>query len=82
MSPVPAPAKVLVTGVNGYLGAWTAQKYLEAGYSVRGSLRSISKSGAHLRKIFAQYGEKFELVETADVTAVSQSVPYCLRSLL
>jgi nucleoside-diphosphate-sugar epimerase len=70
MAPVSAPAKVLVSGVNGYLGAWTVLKYLEAGYSVRGTVRSISKSGAHLNNLFSKYGDKFELVEVKDITAV------------
>ncbi|KZV61696.1 NAD(P)-binding protein [Peniophora sp. CONT] len=69
MPAVPSPAKVLVSGVNGYLGVWVARTYLEEGYSVRGTVRSIERAGKHLRDTFASYGDKFELVEVADITA-------------
>ena len=76
MSPVPAPAKVLVSGVNGYLGIWVVRKYLEAGYTVRGQVRSIAKAGKHLKDTFASYGDKFELVEVSDITAVCTTGPF------
>jgi len=60
------PAKVLVTGTNGYLAVWTVKKYLEAGYSVRGTVRSLSKS-AFLEEQFGEYGEHLELV-VEDIT--------------
>ena len=69
MPAVPAPAKVLISGVNGYVGAWVAQKYLEHGYSVRGTVRSIEKAGGHLYDTFSKYGDRFELVEVKDITA-------------
>ena len=69
MPAVPAPAKVLISGVNGYLGAWVTAKYLERGYSVRGTVRSIEKAGKHLYETFGKYGDKFELVEVKDITA-------------
>ncbi|KZV71663.1 D-lactaldehyde dehydrogenase [Peniophora sp. CONT] len=69
MPAVPAPAKVLISGVNGYVGAWVAAKYLEHGYSVRGTVRSIEKAGKHLYDTFSKYGDKFELVEVKDITA-------------
>ncbi|VDB82935.1 unnamed protein product [Peniophora sp. CBMAI 1063] len=69
MPAVPAPAKVLISGVNGYVGAWVAEKFLEHGYSVRGTVRSIEKSGKHLYDLFSKYGDKFELVEVKDITA-------------
>ncbi|KAI0262311.1 D-lactaldehyde dehydrogenase [Gloeopeniophorella convolvens] len=67
MVAVPAPAKVLVTGANGYIAIWIVQKYLEAGYSVRGTVRSATKS-AFLKDIFAKYGDRFELVVVEDIT--------------
>ncbi|KAI0314138.1 D-lactaldehyde dehydrogenase [Amylostereum chailletii] len=67
MSPVPAPAKVLVTGANGYIAAWVVRTLLEQGYSVRGTVRSASK-GAHLASLFAEYGDKFEVVVVEDIT--------------
>ena len=36
--------KVLVTGVSGYIGQHCAAELLKKGYSVRGSLRSLSKA--------------------------------------
>ncbi|KAH9017028.1 hypothetical protein EDB84DRAFT_1567010 [Lactarius hengduanensis] len=67
MVAVSPPAKVLVTGVNGYLAVWIVKKYLEAGYSVRGTVRSLSKS-AFLKEQFAEYGERLELVVVEDIT--------------
>ncbi len=67
MVAVSPPAKVLVTGANGYLAVWTVKKYLEAGYSVRGTVRSLSKS-AFLKGQFAEYGERLELVVVEDIT--------------
>ncbi|KAH8995081.1 hypothetical protein EDB86DRAFT_2804906 [Lactarius hatsudake] len=67
MVAVSPPAKVLVTGANGYLAVWIVKKYLEAGYSVRGTVRSLSKS-AFLKEQFAEYGERFELVVVEDIT--------------
>ena len=67
MVAISPPAKVLVTGANGYLATWVVKKYLEAGYSVRGTVRSLSKS-AFLNEKFAQYGDRFELVVVEDIT--------------
>ncbi|KAI0029796.1 D-lactaldehyde dehydrogenase [Vararia minispora EC-137] len=67
MSPVPAPpSKVLVTGVNGYTAVWLARTLLERGYSVRGTVRAEGK-GTYLKKMFASYGDNFEIVVTADL---------------
>ncbi|KAF8270658.1 NAD(P)-binding protein [Lactarius quietus] len=67
MVAVASPAKVLVTGANGYIAVWIVKKYLEAGYSVRGTVRSLSRS-AFLKEQFAEYGERFELVVVEDIT--------------
>jgi nucleoside-diphosphate-sugar epimerase len=67
MVAISPPAKVLVTGANGYLATWVLKKYLEAGYSVRGTVRSLSKS-AFLNDKFAHYGDRFELVVVEDIT--------------
>ncbi|KAF8492965.1 D-lactaldehyde dehydrogenase [Russula emetica] len=67
MVAVSSPAKVLVTGANGYLATWVVKKYLEAGYSVRGTVRSLSKS-AFLNDKFGHYGDRFELVVVEDIT--------------
>ena len=67
MVAVSSPAKVLITGANGYLGVWVVKKYLEAGYSVRGTVRSLSKS-EFLRDRFSDYGDRFELAVVEDIT--------------
>jgi nucleoside-diphosphate-sugar epimerase len=67
MVAISAPAKILLTGANGYLATWIVKKYLEAGYSVRGTVRSLSK-GAFLKDKFAHYGDRFELVVVEDIT--------------
>jgi nucleoside-diphosphate-sugar epimerase len=67
MVAISPPAKVLVTGANGYLATWVVKKYLEKGYSVRGAVRSLTKS-AFLNENFAQYGDRFELVVVEDIT--------------
>src|SRR5260370_30778208 len=67
MVAISAPAKVLVTGANGYLAIWVVKKYLEAGYSVRGTVRSLSKS-AFLNDKFSHYGDRLELVVVEDIT--------------
>jgi len=67
MVAVSPPARVLVTGANGFLAVYTVKKYLEAGYSVRGTVRSLSKS-AFLTDKFSNYGDRFELVVVEDIT--------------
>ena len=73
MPAVPAPAKALVTGANGYIAVWVVRKLLEDGYSVVGTVRSAAK-GEHLTKLFAEYGAKFEVAVVPDITAVSKFI--------
>ncbi|KEP47610.1 GRE2-methylglyoxal reductase (NADPH-dependent), related protein [Rhizoctonia solani 123E] len=58
MPPVIAPGKILVTGVNGFLGAHIARDLLKRGFSVVGTVRSPAK-GEEISRYFSQYGEKF-----------------------
>ncbi|KAF8989798.1 D-lactaldehyde dehydrogenase [Cyathus striatus] len=60
-------AKVLVTGVNGFLAMWCARRLLERGYAVRGTVRSGGK-GAYVEKYFERYGDRFEAVVVDEVT--------------
>ena len=69
MPSVDAPAKVVVTGANGYLGAWVARSFLERGYDVRGTVRSAAK-GEELRQLFAAYGDSYKSVVVRDVLQV------------
>ena len=67
MVAISPPAKVLATGANGFLAVYVVKKYLEAGYSVRGTVRSLSKS-AFLTDKFSNYGDRFGLVVVEDIT--------------
>ncbi|EJT96897.1 NADP-binding protein [Dacryopinax primogenitus] len=68
MTIVNPPAKVLVTGANGYIAVWICRILLEKGYSVRGTVRTPSK-GDYLKKLFEKEGERFEYVLVEDITA-------------
>ncbi|KAK3649369.1 hypothetical protein LTR56_006456 [Elasticomyces elasticus] len=59
---------VLVTGVNGFIASHVADQLLQAGYKVRGTVRSLSKAD-YLYKIFdPKFGEgKFEAVTVPDM---------------
>ncbi|KAJ7869111.1 D-lactaldehyde dehydrogenase [Mycena olivaceomarginata] len=65
--PAISSGKVLVSGANGFLATWLVRYLLEAGFAVRGAVRSPAK-GAHLLETFAQYGDRFELVVVPDIT--------------
>jgi nucleoside-diphosphate-sugar epimerase len=60
---------VLISGVNGYIASRTAQTLLEAGYSVRGTVRSLS-SAKGLQDVLKDYVEagKLSVVEVPDIT--------------
>jgi nucleoside-diphosphate-sugar epimerase len=60
---------VLISGVNGYIASRTAETFLKAGYSVRGTIRS-SKSGKSLLDVLSKYTStgQFEVVEVPDIT--------------
>lgn len=60
---------VLVTGANGFIAARTVEAFLEAGYSVRGTVRSKA-SGEPLLKAFSDIptAGKLEIVEVPDIT--------------
>ncbi|KAH9918743.1 NAD(P)-binding protein [Epithele typhae] len=59
--------KVLVSGANGYIAVWVVKTLLDRGFTVRGTVRAESK-GAHLRTLFADAGDKLELVVVEDIT--------------
>jgi len=67
MTVVTPPAKVLVTGANGYIAVWIVKILLEQGFSVRGTVRSASK-GDYLKKLFEKEGENFEIAVVEDIT--------------
>ncbi|CDO69083.1 hypothetical protein BN946_scf184992.g32 [Trametes cinnabarina] len=65
--PAITSGKVLVTGANGYIATWVVRTLLEQGFSVRGTVRSASKT-AYLRDLFKSYCDKFEVVVVEDIT--------------
>ncbi|KAK0188281.1 D-lactaldehyde dehydrogenase [Armillaria mellea] len=60
--------RILVTGVNGYIGSWIARTLLERGIAVRGTVRNETK-GKHLKGLFSSYEDRFQLVEVPDIMA-------------
>jgi nucleoside-diphosphate-sugar epimerase len=60
-------SRVLVTRVNGFIGAHVANQFLQAGYAVLGTSRKVAKA-QRFKDVFSQYGEdKFQIVELADL---------------
>ena len=53
--------KVLVTGISGYIGNHCALELLKNGYSVRGSLRDLSKSEKTIESIRKEIEHKNNL---------------------
>lgn len=58
---------VLVTGATGFVGKWTVLRLLEAGYHVRGTIRSMRRAPDVFRTVNAEIGKepanRLELVE-------------------
>lgn len=74
------PAKVLVSGANGFVAVWVIQRLLDKGYSMRGTIRSLEK-GKYLKDLFETYGDRFELVIVEDIAKVTDFVPHSCRSI-
>jgi len=60
-------SRVLVTGASGFIATWVVKTLLEQGFLVRGTVRSET-NGDYLRKLFAEYGEKFDYVIVDDIS--------------
>ena len=73
MPAISKPAKVLVTGSNGYIGLWVIHYLLQRGYAIRAAVRSDHK-GKALIKVFEEkhldgiHNLDYAVVE--DITAV------------
>ncbi|KAI0384061.1 NAD(P)-binding protein [Hypomontagnella monticulosa] len=62
---------VVVTGVNGLIGSHIADQLVRQGYTVRGTVRNVSKERWMEEYFEEQHGAgKFELVEVPDIVAV------------
>ncbi|KAF1984864.1 NAD(P)-binding protein [Aulographum hederae CBS 113979] len=70
-NPILAPGSlILITGCNGLIGSHCVDQALAAGYTVRGTVRSISKNSWMLDFFKERYGDgKFSLAEVPDITA-------------
>ena len=70
MSPIEKGSLVLVTGVSGFIAGHTANQFLEAGYRVRGTVRSLDKADWLYKLFDGKYGKgKFEAVVVQDMMA-------------
>lgn len=68
MATIAKGSKVLVTGCNGYVGTQIVKSLLEAGYIVKGTIRSESSA----RKVIDShpaYKENLSLAIVPDITA-------------
>ncbi|KAI0427545.1 hypothetical protein F5Y09DRAFT_315951 [Xylaria sp. FL1042] len=67
---IPLGSIILVTGANGLVASWVTDKFLDAGYRVRGTVRSISRC-SWMEPLFAdRYGpDRFELIEVPNFCA-------------
>ncbi|BGP12698.1 hypothetical protein JCM10213_008836 [Rhodosporidiobolus nylandii] len=57
---------VLVTGASGFVASYVVKAFLEAGYLVRGSVRSKDKA-QHLFERYPQHADRLTLVEVPDI---------------
>ena len=70
MSAIEKGSLVLVTGVSGYIASHTALQLLEAGYNVRGTVRSKEKAEWLYELFDKKYGKgTFEAVVVPDMMA-------------
>ncbi|CUA77275.1 Putative NADPH-dependent methylglyoxal reductase GRP2 [Rhizoctonia solani] len=63
---IQSPAKILLTGANGYYAVHVIKDLLERGYTVVGTVRSESK-GEDLVKVFSSYPGKFSYAVVHDI---------------
>jgi NADPH-dependent methylglyoxal reductase len=60
---------ILITGISGFVGAWITHTFLEAGYSVRGTVRS-EKSIAGIKQVHAKHAERLSFAIVPDMAAL------------
>ncbi|CVK85133.1 related to aldehyde reductase II [Fusarium mangiferae] len=67
---VPSGSTVVVIGANGCMGVETCEKLLQAGFSVRGTVRDVEKNRQWMHRLFdIKWSGMFELVHVADSEA-------------
>ena len=67
--PAISSGKVLITGANGFIATWAVKVFLDAGFSVRGTVRSPTKAD-HLKTMFSSHGDRLEFAIVPDMAAV------------
>lgn len=66
-------AKVLLTGVTGFLGSHTTIQLLNKGYEVVGTLRDIKRSES-IRSVIAQHTKNIDILSFAEADLMDQSI--------
>lgn len=69
MPPPSANSLILVTGGNGFIGAWVIRTLLDRGYAVRAALRSLDRASS-LEEVFGSHVAQgqLEFVVVEDLT--------------
>lgn len=65
--PPPSEQTVLITGISGFVGSWITHTFLEAGYNVRGTIRS-ENSIEGLKNLHAKYADQLSFAIVPDIT--------------
>lgn len=60
---------ILITGASGFSGAWVSRACLEAGFYVRGTVRTEAK-GRYLQQLFSEFSDRFNTVIIEDIAKV------------
>jgi nucleoside-diphosphate-sugar epimerase len=63
---------ILITGISGFVAAWIAHTFLDAGYNVRGSVRS-EKSIEGIKKTHAKHANRLSFVRLMRSTRPSRA---------
>ncbi|KIV95478.1 hypothetical protein PV10_03131 [Exophiala mesophila] len=61
----PNEQTILITGISGYVAAWIAHSFLEAGYNVRGTVRSEKRIDG-IKKVHEKYADKLSFAIVPD----------------
>lgn len=64
---IPIDSIVAVIGANGFIGLETCEKLLQAGYTVRGTVRDVDRHSVWMHNLLDEkWPGKFELVAVVD----------------
>ncbi|GAA6036663.1 hypothetical protein JCM8097_001284 [Rhodosporidiobolus ruineniae] len=74
------PKTVLVTGASGFLASYVVKAFLDAGYKVKGSVRSLFKA-QHLLDRYPEHAENLELVEVKDIVSDEEGLKKALEGV-